>query len=151
MANALFNARLSEAVSTGSNQYDQIFIQQKLGMLDILDVVPSLKLTPDFIFQKCSTIMPRYYTIASSSLYKPTELTLAISLSKIETGLGKTRDGLVSGYLNDIFKRMQAGEEVKESSLAFVNTSNFVQAPNHETPLIMVGPGTGVVPFIGFM
>ena len=95
--------------------------------------------------------MPRYYTIVSSSLAHPNEITLAISLSTIDTGFGKTRDGLVSGYLNDIFTRMQAGEEVKESTLAFVNTSNFVQAPDHQTPLIMVGPGTGVVPFIGFM
>ena len=95
--------------------------------------------------------MPRYYTIASSSLAHPTELTLAVSLSTIETGLGKTRDGLTSGYLNDIFTRMQAGEEVKETSKAFVNASNFVQAPDHSTPLIMVGPGTGVVPYIGFM
>lgn len=28
--------RLSEAVATGSTQYDEIFIQKKLGMLDIL-------------------------------------------------------------------------------------------------------------------
>ena len=124
-------ARLTEAVAPGSNQYDEIFIQRKLGLLDILEVVPSLKLTPQFIFQKCSTIMPRYYTIASSSLAHPNEITLAISLSTIETGIGKTRDGLVSGYLNDLFIRMQAGEEVKETTLAFVNTSNFVQAPDH--------------------
>ena len=95
--------------------------------------------------------MPRYYTIASSSLAHPTELTIAISLSTIETGLGHTRDGLTSGYLNDIYLRMQSGEDVKESTLGFVNLSNFVQAPNHQTPLIMVGPGTGVVPYIGFM
>ena len=70
--------------------------------------------------------MPRYYTIASSSLAHPTEVALAISLSTIETGTGKKRDGLVSGYLNDMFTRMQAGEEVKESTHCFVNTSNFV-------------------------
>ena len=98
-----FYDRLSEAVSTGSKLYDELFIQRKLGLLDILDVVPSLKLTPQFILQKFSSIMPRYYTIVSSSLANPTELTLAISLSTIETGLGKTRDGLVSGYINDIF------------------------------------------------
>lgn len=143
--------RLSEVVASGSNKYDEVFIQQKLGLLDILDVVPSLRLTPQFIFQKCPTIMPRYYTIASSSLAHPNEIAIAISLSTIETGTGKKRDGLVSGYLNDIFTRMQAGEEVKESSLAFVNTSNFVQPPSHEVPIVMVGPGTGVVPYIGIM
>ena len=35
--------------------------------------------------------------------------------------------------------------------MAFVRASNFVLAPDHQTPLIMVGPGTGVVPYIGIM
>ena len=143
--------RLSEAVSTGSKTYEEIFIQQKYGLLDILEVVPSLRLTPVFIVQKCSTIMPRYYTIASSSLAHPNEIAIAISLSTIELASGKQRDGLASGYLNDIFKRMQAGETVTASTMAFVNSSNFVLAADHQTPLIMVGPGTGVVPYIGIM
>ena len=75
--------------------------------------------------------MPRYYTIASSSIAHPNEIILAISLSVFENGYGKTRHGMASGYWNDIFTRMQAGEEVKESTLAFVNTSNFVVAPDH--------------------
>ena len=95
--------------------------------------------------------MPRYYTIASSSLAHPNEIAIAISLSTIELASGKQRDGLASGYLNDIFKRMQAGETVNATTMAFVNSSNFVLAPDHETPLIMVGPGTGVVPYIGIM
>ena len=69
-------------------------------------MVPSLQLKPQFIFQKCPSIMPRFYTIASSSLAHPTEISLAISLSTFETAFGKKRDGLVSGYLNDIFTRM---------------------------------------------
>ena len=45
--------RLSEAVATGSSKYDEIFIQQRYGLLDILEVVPSLRLTAAFIVQKC--------------------------------------------------------------------------------------------------
>ena len=118
-------------MSTGSSMYDELFIQQKYGLLDILEVVPSLRLTAQFIVQKCSTIMPRYYTIASSSLAHPNEITIAISLSTIDLTSGKKRDGLASGYLNDIFKRMQAGETVAVSTMAFVRASNFVLAPDH--------------------
>ena len=35
--------------------------------------------------------------------------------------------------------------------MAFCNTSNFVMPTTHDVPIIMVGPGTGVVPFLGFM
>ena len=35
--------------------------------------------------------------------------------------------------------------------MCFVNESTFVMPVTHDVPIIMVGPGTGVVPFIGFM
>ena len=98
--------------------------------------------------------MPRYYTIASSSIVQPTELMIAISLSRIEVELpdGKvTRDGLVSGYLEEILKNHQAGAPITISSMCFVKDSNFEMPFSTSIPMIMVGPGTGVVPFIGFM
>lgn len=117
-------------------------------------LLPSLKITPDVLFQKCTLIMPRYYTIASSSTMHPTDLHIAISLSTIESTVnGETtkREGLVSGYLNDIWKKWQAGEKSNIMSKAFVKDSNFEMPKSAQTPMIMVGPGTGVVPFIGFM
>lgn len=35
--------------------------------------------------------------------------------------------------------------------MCFVKSSNFDMPATHDVPMIMVGPGTGVVPFIGFM
>ena len=35
--------------------------------------------------------------------------------------------------------------------MTFVKNSNFDMPETHDVPMIMVGPGTGVVPFIGFM
>ena len=36
-------------------------------------------------------------------------------------------------------------------SRLFIKDSTFVMPPSTKTPIIMVGPGTGIVPFIGFM
>lgn len=152
-------ALLEEVVKNKSTKYDEIFMQRNLGLLDILSVVPSLRLTPNFIFQKCDLIKPRYYTIASSSLAYPEDLTISISLSRFEVTLPDSgekimRDGLVSGYLEQIYKRHVAagGEgEITDTTLCFVKDSNFVMPVTHDVPMIMVGPGTGVVPFIGFM
>ena len=104
-------------------------------------------------------IKPRYYTIASSSAAHPEDLTIAISLSRYEvtqpeTGEKFVRDGLVSGYLERIYNEyMAAGGqgEIAETTLCFVRDSTFVMPESHDVPIIMVGPGTGVVPFIGFM
>lgn len=147
---------LLEAASKNKEKYEEIFMQRCLGLIDILSVVPSLRLTPDFIFQKCDTIMPRYYTIASSSLAYPEDLCIAISLSRFEVATpdGKVmRDGLVSGYFEEMFARSQQSAESisTESSICFVQDSNFAMPASFETPIFMVGPGTGVVPFIGFM
>lgn len=146
---------LEEVVKSGSTQYDELFKNRCLGLLDVQSVVPSLRLTANFIFQKCDLIMPRYYTIASSSLAHPEELMIAVSLSRFNVDHpteGKiVRDGLVSGYLEDMFKRQEAGYNGIESTMCFVKSSNFDMPATHDVPMIMVGPGTGVVPFIGFM
>ena len=142
-----------------STKFDEIFRASNLGLMDIHSVVPSLRLTPDFIFQKCDAIMPRYYTIASSSLAYPEDLTIAISLSRYEVTLPDTgekimRNGMVSGYLEQILKsHLAAGGNgpVTDTTMCFVKDSSFVMPTTHDVPIFMVGPGTGVVPFIGFM
>lgn len=108
-------ALLEELTSkAGAAKYDEIFKQRNLGLIDILSVVPSLRLTANFIFQKCDMIKPRYYTITSSALAHPEELTIAISLSRYEVTLPEssvTRSGLVSGYCEDALKRQLAATE----------------------------------------
>ena len=105
-------------MKNGSTLYEELFIKRQVGLIDIQTIVPSLRMKPNFIFQKCSTIMPRYYTIASSSLAHPEDLSIAISLSRYEVTLGDgskvMREGLVSGYLEDIEKQWLAngGEPV---------------------------------------
>ncbi len=98
--------------------------------------------------------MPRYYTIASSNTMHPEDLHIAISLSAFETKVGGEtikREGLVSRYVNDLWKQWSAGNKLVVSSKCFVKDSNFTMPASKDTPMIMVGPGTGVVPFIGFM
>jgi len=64
------------------------------------------------------------------------------------------RDGLVSGYLEQILnKYLAAGGQgdIADTTLCFVKDSNFIMPTTNDVPMIMVGPGTGVVPFLGFM
>jgi sulfite reductase alpha subunit-like flavoprotein len=101
----------------------------------------SFNLSIEFIVQKCDTIMPRYYTIASSAVVSPNQIKIAISLSTFTTVDGTKRYGLTSAFLNSL--KNGSGE-----ARIFVKDSNFDM--NNNAPLLMVGPGTGVVPFIAF-
>ena len=86
--------------------------------------------------------MPRYYTIASSSIVHPTAVRIAISLSTYDTPIEKGRLGLVSQWCINLQKNPQLQTKL------FAKDSNFIL--NNKKPLFMVGPGTGVVPFIAF-
>jgi len=79
--------RLKQVVASGNKKYDELFKERGLGLIDLHSVVPSLRLSVDWILQKCNLIMPRYYTIASSSLAHPDAITIAISLSRYEVTL----------------------------------------------------------------
>jgi len=85
--------------------------------------------------------MPRYYTIASSAIVSPHQIKIAISLSTFTTVDGTKRYGLTSAYL----KALNNGQGEAQ---IFIKDSNFDM--NNNVPLLMVGPGTGIVPFIAF-
>jgi sulfite reductase (NADPH) flavoprotein alpha-component len=111
---------------------------KQLGLIDILrkfDLKPSL----EHFFQISQRIMPRYYTIASSSKAMPGQIRIAISLTH-DDKLGKY--GQASKFLKEAAKGTQCN--------IFVKDSMFEMPTNSDTDMIMIGPGTGIVPFIGF-
>lgn len=73
--------KIERYTKLGDKSFDAEVTKKNIGMVDILTVLPSLKIKVEFVLQKFPTIMPRYYTIASSSLIHPTDLHMAISLS----------------------------------------------------------------------
>lgn len=118
-----------------------------LGLIDILTaLVPSCKPPLAALLQLSQRIMPRYYTIASSSSKTPDTIRIAISLTSEEVD-GKPVFGLASRYLKEAKQTLESGGRI-ESNI-FVKDSMFTMPA--AGPILMVGPGTGVVPFIGFL
>lgn len=86
----------------------------------------------------------RLYSIASSPLAHPDEVHLTVAAVRYETH-GRMRKGVCSTFLADVAK---AGESVP----VFVQPNkNFRLPADGNTPIIMVGPGTGVAPFRSFV
>ena len=86
----------------------------------------------------------RLYSISSSPRTDPGKVSLTVSVVRYESSLGRARKGVCSGFLADA----EPGTEVS----VHVNPSAHFRPPaDPGTPMIMVGPGTGVAPFIGFL
>jgi sulfite reductase (NADPH) flavoprotein alpha-component len=87
---------------------------------------------------------PRLYSIASSPLAHPGEVHLTIASVRYHAH-GRDRKGVASTYLADLVKPGDAVAVYTHSN------KNFRLPASAETPIIMVGPGTGVAPFRAFV
>ncbi|MGF7235220.1 MAG: diflavin oxidoreductase, partial [Frankia sp.] len=89
-------------------------------------------------------LQPRQYSISSSPLTHPDQIHLTVSVVRYDSRGGRPRKGVCSTYLADA----EPGRPVP----VFVQRSATFRPPaDPNTPMIMVGPGTGIAPFLGFL
>ena len=89
-------------------------------------------------------LRPRLYSISSSPLTSPGEVRLTVSVVRFDNRRGTTRGGVCSTYLAD-------GPTDRPVPVHVQRSSGFRPPADPATPLIMVGPGTGIAPFLGFL
>jgi sulfite reductase alpha subunit-like flavoprotein len=88
-------------------------------------------------------LQPRQYSISSSPLVNPLEVQLTVSAVRFEHR-GRPRQGVCSTFLAD-----RCGDRDVEVYLQ--KSPHFRPPADGDTPMIMVGPGTGVAPFRAFL
>lgn len=81
----------------------------------------------------------------------PDEVKIAISLTTDILPNGEAKMGLTSKYIQDSYENVKDFDTTVVKHKVFIKDSLFRLPPDNSTELIMIGPGTGVVPFIGFM
>jgi sulfite reductase (NADPH) flavoprotein alpha-component len=89
-------------------------------------------------------LAPRLYSIASSPRATPDEIHLTVSRVTYES-FARTRHGVVSNALAGLV-------DADATALVYPHRNPAFRLPeNPETPIIMIGPGTGVAPFRAFL
>ncbi len=88
-------------------------------------------------------LSPRSYSIASSLAANPDEVHLTVAAVRYDA-FGREHWGAASTHLAD---RLKAGDTV----CVFVERNSRFRLPEANTPVVMIGPGTGVAPFRAFM
>ncbi|MDQ0720806.1 sulfite reductase (NADPH) flavoprotein alpha-component [Paenibacillus sp. W4I10] len=118
-----------------------------MNSCDLLDLVQdyNLKGIPAAEFVAALRKIPaRLYSIASSSKSFPDEVHLTVRSVRYEAR-GRERYGVCSVHLAE---RIEAGDTLP---VYIQHNPNFKLPENPDTPIIMVGPGTGVAPFRSFL
>ncbi len=116
----------------------------KAQIVDVLKRFPT-KLTAEQLVGLLRALSPRLYSIASAQSEVEEEVHLTVGVVRYPQEDGSVRSGGASSFLAD---RVQEGGEVR----VFVeHNDNFRLPANPDTPVIMVGPGTGIAPFRSFI
>ncbi|MFQ2298980.1 assimilatory sulfite reductase (NADPH) flavoprotein subunit [Aeromonas dhakensis] len=113
-------------------------------VVDVLKRFPTA-LTAEQLIGLLRPLTPRLYSIASSQSEVEEEVHLTVGVVRYPQEDGTVRSGAASSYLAD---RLPEDAEVR----VFVeHNDNFRLPQNPDTPVIMVGPGTGIAPFRAFL
>lgn len=113
-------------------------------IVDVLKRFPT-KLTADQLAGLLRALSPRLYSIASAQSEVEEEVHLTVGVVRYPQEDGSVRSGGASSFLAD---RVPEGGDVR---VFIEHNDNFRLPANPETPVIMVGPGTGIAPFRSFI
>lgn len=113
-----------------------------MEVIDFLIEHPSIKWTPQEFVDVLAKLQPRLYSISSSLKAHPDSVHFTIDVVHYESR-GRMRKGVCSNFLAERAENIPVP--------VFPNTSKFRLPEDGNTPIIMVGPGTGVAPFRAFL
>ncbi|UAB70667.1 assimilatory sulfite reductase (NADPH) flavoprotein subunit [Vibrio sp. SCSIO 43132] len=125
---------------------DKDKLREYAGNTQVVDVLgeKKTKLSAEELVGILRRLTPRLYSIASAQSEVDEEVHLTVGVVEYDVG-EETRYGGASSFLSH---RLEEGGEVK----VFVeNNNNFKLPQDDNTPVIMIGPGTGIAPFRSFI
>ena len=125
---------------------DKAQLQQYAATTPIVDMVrfSPAQLDAEALIGLLRPLTPRLYSIASAQAEVESEVHVTVGVVRYDIE-GRARAGGASSFLADRV------EEEGEVRVFIEHNDNFRLPANPQTPVIMIGPGTGIAPFRAFM
>ena len=117
---------------------------ETLDVLAAIEKFPGIRPDPEAFIEALDPLQPRLFSISSSHKCNPGRVTLTVDAVRYDVAK-RRRLGVASTFLAD---RIAAGDAIK----VYVQKAHAFGLPaDPATPIIMIGPGTGVAPFRAFL
>mmetsp|Transcript_14447 Transcript_14447/g.40207 ORF Transcript_14447/g.40207 Transcript_14447/m.40207 type:complete len:731 (+) Transcript_14447:436-2628(+) len=127
----------------GKQEYKEKIVEAKVGLVQLLKLCPSLEIPLEHLIGNvCRFQLPRFYTISSCPKVHPNSIHLTVAITKEERPDGSMFDGVCSTHI---------AQALNQSLRVFVRPSTFRLPSDTSTPVLMIGPGTGIAPMRAFL
>ncbi|NGP60472.1 bifunctional cytochrome P450/NADPH--P450 reductase [Paenibacillus thiaminolyticus] len=126
--------------------YEEQILKKRVTMLDLVEKYEACEIPFEKFVELLPPLKPRYYSISSSPRMNHARASITVGVVRGQAWSGRGEYlGVASNYLAE----RRPGDDI----VMFVRTpdSGFQLPEDPQTPIIMVGPGTGVAPFRGFL
>ncbi|XP_076617227.1 methionine synthase reductase isoform X1 [Chaetodon auriga] len=155
--------RLQELCSKqGTADYNLYVRDPSLSVLELLTAFPSCSPPLSLLIEHLPKLQPRPYSAASSCLRHPGKLHFVFNVVEFPACSGRPagKRGLCTGWLFDLINPVllfpgraesSGGTPLPKIHVSLRPNCSFRPPSDLSVPFIMVGPGTGVAPFVGFL
>ncbi|XP_006822355.1 NADPH--cytochrome P450 reductase-like [Saccoglossus kowalevskii] len=142
-----FILAITSPTPEGKKQYADWVLADQRDILTILRDLPSFRPPIDHLLEMLPRLQARYYSIASSPKLHPQSIHITAILVDYTTRTGRPAKGVATSWL----KNKIPNGPLKPTVPIYVRKSQFKLPFKPTTPVIMIGPGTGLAPFRGFI
>jgi len=127
----------------GKPEYKEKIVEAKVGLAQLLKLCPSIEIPLEHLIGNiCRLQLPRFYTIASSPKVHSGSIHLTVAVTKEQRKDGTFFEGVCSTHIADTGN---------QNLRIFVRPSTFRLPSSLNTPVLMIGPGTGIAPMRALM
>ncbi|MFF2519708.1 bifunctional cytochrome P450/NADPH--P450 reductase [Streptomyces sp. NPDC058086] len=127
-------------------RYQNEILGKRISVLGLLERFPAVELPLAVLLEMTGPIRPRFYSISSAPLANPRHVRLTVGLLE---GPALSGDGQYRGTCSSYIAGLEPGDVFY--GYVRVPSPTFAPPADPATPLILIGPGTGIAPLRGFL